>query len=583
MEREGEVMISTESGQQERVDIDRDLICYVHPSWRPLIRPAPAMRSWMDDTPASFAYRCLPMNIANSHGWEILNPRNFRAFWNGGSGVDACTIEVSDPTYAFPPVSIFGSGIITFNIEGIFRTPPGWNLFVGPSPNYHKDGIAALSGVIETDWSSTTFTMNWRFTRPGQWIEFAEQEPIGFLFPSERGAISTFRPRIEQLVEGAEPSVGFNEWLASRQEFQAKLAVEPAMHSSDGWQKHYYQGVDAQGRSHISDHMAKLRLPPFAGARDRPMSLIGETPDLEQADRGVAVEVSGGAIEVGVARPSHPFEFSKELAKRDWLLDTIYAHQMIGHTHRSIDRRRRLSSREFCERYYAANRPVVITDEMANWPAMELWTPAYLVEKIGDCLIEYQGDRSSNETFEIDKDFHKRTATFREFIESALTAESRNDFYITATNSTVNGKVFSALQGDVRRLSKYLTNNGETPDGLMWIGPYGTFTALHYDLTNNLLAQAVGRKRIILAPPSETQWLYNNNFVFSEVTDIRQVDLEKYPLISNVKTVEIVLEPGQLLFIPIGWWHQVEALDFSVTTTYIDFLWPNSWYSNFPA
>jgi uncharacterized protein DUF6065 len=60
-----------------------DLICYLHPGWRPLIRPASAKRDWMDQTSESFAYRCLPLNIANAHGWELLNPCAFDACWNG--------------------------------------------------------------------------------------------------------------------------------------------------------------------------------------------------------------------------------------------------------------------------------------------------------------------------------------------------------------------------------------------------------------------------------------------------------------------------------------------------------------------
>ena len=50
-----------------------DLTCFLHPGWQPLIRPAPARRDWMDATPESFAYRCLPLDIANAHGWELLN------------------------------------------------------------------------------------------------------------------------------------------------------------------------------------------------------------------------------------------------------------------------------------------------------------------------------------------------------------------------------------------------------------------------------------------------------------------------------------------------------------------------------
>ena len=66
---------------------------------------------------------------------------------------------------ALAPLSAFGEGVLTFHINGLFRTPPGWNLWVGGSPNSPKDGIYPLTGVIETDWSPYTFTMNWRFTR----------------------------------------------------------------------------------------------------------------------------------------------------------------------------------------------------------------------------------------------------------------------------------------------------------------------------------------------------------------------------------------------------------------------------------
>ena len=106
-----------------------DLICYLHPGWAPLIRPAPATRAWMDNTPESFAYRCLPLNIANAHSWEVLSPRAFDAVWNGEAGVDAITIQTPPGTKPErAPVLLFGQGVITFNIEGIFRTAEGWNL-----------------------------------------------------------------------------------------------------------------------------------------------------------------------------------------------------------------------------------------------------------------------------------------------------------------------------------------------------------------------------------------------------------------------------------------------------------------------
>ncbi|MFI4960960.1 MAG: DUF6065 family protein, partial [Hyphomicrobiales bacterium] len=48
------------------------------------IRPAPADREWMDNIDQRFAYRCLPLSIANAHGWEILCAAGFTAVWDGG-------------------------------------------------------------------------------------------------------------------------------------------------------------------------------------------------------------------------------------------------------------------------------------------------------------------------------------------------------------------------------------------------------------------------------------------------------------------------------------------------------------------
>ena len=113
------------------------------------IRPAPATRDWMDDTNDSFAYRCLPLNIANAHGWEILCPGSFEATWNGAREPGGVTI-VPEVEMTTPPYGHFGYGILTFRVNCVFRTEPGYDLFVQGPVNRPKDGIAALSGIIET-------------------------------------------------------------------------------------------------------------------------------------------------------------------------------------------------------------------------------------------------------------------------------------------------------------------------------------------------------------------------------------------------------------------------------------------------
>src|SRR5215469_5139020 len=142
----------------------------------------------MDRSPESFAYRCLPLNIANAHGWELLSPCGFEAEWNGGPAVQDVVVR-PDPGTALrdAPTALFGQGVITFHVDGLFRTPEGFNLWVGGPPNAMKDGLSPLGGVIETDWSPFSFTMNWRFTRPRHVVRFEENEPFCFLFPVQRG------------------------------------------------------------------------------------------------------------------------------------------------------------------------------------------------------------------------------------------------------------------------------------------------------------------------------------------------------------------------------------------------------------
>jgi ribosomal protein L16 Arg81 hydroxylase len=117
-----------------------------------------------------------------------------------------------------------------------------------------------------------------------------------------------------------------------------------------------------------------------------------------------------------------------------------------------------------------------------------------------------------------------------------------------------------------------------------WIGPAGSFTPLHHDLTNNFLCQLVGRKHVKLVPPSETPKLYNDRHVFSAVGDLDAADLaSRFPLAASARFYDLVLQPGEILFIPVGWWHQVRALDFSVSMTCTNFIWPNDAHGSFPA
>lgn len=240
----------------------KELTAYVIDEHELRIRPAPVERLWMDETNERSAYRCLPLNIANAHGWEILCTASFSAIWDGRPSVDAIRIKTKPGTMA-QGISHFGSGVLTFHVPCLFQTDPGVDLFATGPINRPKDGIAALTGVIETDWSPFTFTMNWMFTRPNQRVHFEADEPFCHIFPVARGGLENISPAICGLAENPALERDYRLWYASRNEFNASLANPGSQATQERWQKNYFRGLTPSGQSGSDSHRSKLRLKPF--------------------------------------------------------------------------------------------------------------------------------------------------------------------------------------------------------------------------------------------------------------------------------------------------------------------------------
>ena len=223
------------------------------------IRPAPHRRDWMDKTPDQYAYRCLPLAIANGHGWEVLAPMDLTAIWHGGRGLEAIDVTSADPRVGHVATSHFGDGILTMHVPGLFRTPAGWDLYVTGPINHVKDAIQPLTGVIETDWSPYSFTMNWKFTRAKTTVEFRKGEPIAALFPIRRGAVDAFTPVLKRPDQAADVWADHMAWRDSRNNFNADLKRGDAAAVKQKWQKAYMQGPD---ETLDPPHRTKLRLAP---------------------------------------------------------------------------------------------------------------------------------------------------------------------------------------------------------------------------------------------------------------------------------------------------------------------------------
>jgi len=223
----------------------------------PRLVPARAQRDWMSNFPGRHPYRCLPLAIANAHGWEVLSPVGFTASWTGAPEREAIVFEPDEPFPMFDhfAVSHFTRGIVTFHTGYMFRTPPGWNLFVSGPANEPKDGIQPLTGIVEAEWLPYPFTMNWQFTRTGV-VRFEKDQPFCCVFPVPTGAVSDFVPEIRDLDADPELNERYQTWRRHRDDYLTRRSEGAA----EEWQKFYFSGVGPAGADdRAPDHVTKLR------------------------------------------------------------------------------------------------------------------------------------------------------------------------------------------------------------------------------------------------------------------------------------------------------------------------------------
>ena len=237
------------------------LTCYALAPQPLTLRPAPATRDWMDRIPDRHAYRCLPLDIANSYGWEVGAPCALEIAWDGGAHASHTKIRALD---GFPHLdrfvsSHFAFGIVTFHLTYLFRTEPGYHVFASGPTNRPKDGIAPLAGVIETDWLPYPFTMNWQMTRPGV-VRFEREEPICMLFPVAGSLVQQVEPEVRNLDDDPVLKEQALAWKARRDEFMQRFNATDPETIKASWQRYYFLGKQPDGSDAPESHVKKLRV-----------------------------------------------------------------------------------------------------------------------------------------------------------------------------------------------------------------------------------------------------------------------------------------------------------------------------------
>lgn len=226
----------------------------------------------MDNTVYQYAYRCLPLQIANSNGWVMECPSDIIVSWDGGDHKSCLQIHYAIDEWDFASSS-FGYGILTLHSGYLFKTPdeePRYDMMVTGIPNYWYDFMVPLTGIVETFWNPATATMNWKLLRPG-FFEIKAGQPLIFITPIPH-EVPKWAPEIVPVDQNADVSRDYHTWAKRRRATNDALdrafmtgqevgGINPADPSTH-WEKKYFQGMDEKGNK-VAGHQTKRRFAEF--------------------------------------------------------------------------------------------------------------------------------------------------------------------------------------------------------------------------------------------------------------------------------------------------------------------------------
>lgn len=312
--------------------------------------------------------------------------------------------------------------------------------------------------------------------------------------------------------------------------------------------------------------------------------VAGVAAEVIAAQLATQIPPARAAREVAAVARSTLLPVCAQLLERTRRLELVCALARVharGEPERTTVERRTLPpADEFFRAYWAPQRPAVFTDVTARWPALRKWTPAWFRRRFGGVTIDITSERDADPDYDMNYRAHTKRVRMDRFIDRVLAAGTTNDFYMVSNNRTMMRPAFRALLDDVRAPRGVIESPVRPAATSLWIGPGGTVTPLHHDTTNILFCQIFGRKRFELIAPTETVLLLDPIRGFYSPVDLDRRAEAAHPGVRDLLVKDVVLEPGDALFLPAGWWHRVTSLDVSISFSHLGFPKPNGfdWY-----
>ena len=265
------------------------------------------------------------------------------------------------------------------------------------------------------------------------------------------------------------------------------------------------------------------------------------------------------------------------LKGRDWMFGVYAKLAEVADGHSVAETHEAMSRNDFIQTYYARNRAVVLRGLADRWPATRLWSdPEYLKNTCGDMEVEIMvGRERARVSDQNTAERLKRRVSFTEYVNLVYGVHTSNDCYIVSRNHFFASPSAQRLLNDIH-VPPYVQLVSQGDDVRLWFGPAGTFTALHQDNMNNLFVQVVGRKVIRLYPPYFASAMRQSILWYAGSDPASRVDSDRK---TDGTPMDIVVQlgAGDALFIPVGWWHAVKAMDPSMTLAFINFGVPNNY------
>jgi len=200
-------------------------------------------------------------------------------------------------------------------------------------------------------------------------------------------------------------------------------------------------------------------------------------------------------------------------------------------------------------------------------PCTTTWTMDYLAERLAGVYRPVHVTTDPDMNF-ANKNFKYSSLDLGEVVKLAASGEGEEMFYLRAVSEENPRTKPVKLEEDFPTIASDFILPDIIPadkifSSVLRVSSGRVRVWTHYDVMDNIYCQVVGHKEALLWPPSEADKLYLSGDK-SKVVDIDNPDLQQFPLFPIAQRYKADLQPGDILFIPALWFHNMLAKDFGV-------------------